>query len=416
MAVIIDPQNAGIAGNMILGAFIDLGVDFQEMKEFVEKIAIDFGDFEINNSKINKNGIESTYIKVKINNNHQKSIQFQELLNKLENIEKLLEKDDSFDKKFIKAVFDISKKVFNRIAISEAKIHGKNLDEVHFHEVGFVDAIVDVFGSVYCYCKLGLNHSNELVIGLPIALGGGTTNTSHGRIPIPSPVVIDMLKGVNCFGGPVAIELATPTGVGLYLELCDDFMDFQPMMKIEDFAYGAGKKNLDFPNVLRLIQGKIIGEKQQIQVLETNIDHLSGEVIGYLFEKLLSLGARDVAIIPIIMKKNRPGYLLKVISKKEDSEKLISAIFKETETLGIRISEHTHRGIANREFIFLETNIHGKKEGINFKIGLIGDEIISSKPEYDDLKEIAKKRNISLTEVSKIANQKIKNYLDKNNQ
>lgn len=183
------------------------------------------------------------------------------------------------------------------------------------------------------------------------------------------------------------------------------------MLKSIATGYGAGKKDFNFPNVMRLIKGKSEVKFQTIDVIETNIDHLSGETLGYLFEKLMKKGARDVSIIPILMKKNRPGQILKVISKKQNTEKLLNLIFKETETLGIRISQQTHRGIANRKTISLNINIQNQKEKIRFKIGLINNKIISSKPEYEDIKKIASKRDMPINEVSEKAKLEIKKYL-----
>jgi len=419
MVLIIDPQNAGICGNMIVGACIDLGCNPTEVKEFMENVASDFGGVNVNVNHVNKSGINSTFLEVETldvesYNNH--SISYKDLLNKVNEIKKVLSlnKSDFYSQNFIDDVFEISKRVFERIAKAEAKVHGKSLNEVHFHEVGAADAIADVFGSVFAFCKLGFNNAEEIVIGLPIALGGGTTESVHGKIPIPSPAVVEMLsknEEVFSFGGPVNSELATPTGVALYIELCDEFKDFQPMTKYTNVAYGAGKKDFNFPNVLRLIQGKTLVKSQSIDVIETNIDHLSGETIGYLFEKLIEDGARDVAIVPVIMKKNRPGQLLKIISKKDTTEKLLNIIFKETGTLGIRVSEQTHRGIANRKIIPLDIDIYGKMEEIRFKLGFIDDEIISSRAEYEDIKKIALKRDIPLNKIYEIANFEIKKYL-----
>lgn len=446
MVVIIDPQNSGIAGNMLAGAFVDLGVNPNEMKEFMEFVANDFGGVKVHINKTNKSGIQATYLEVELKNesnanNHDSnvdshdsnanssennvnnhSISYNELIEIIDKIENTLldNKSNSFlfidlANKEINEIFNISRNVFSRIANGESKVHGKSLDKIHFHEVGAADAVADVFGSVYGYCKLNFNKANEKVIGLPIALGGGTSNTTHGRIPIPAPATVTILNnsGANCFGGPVNIELATPTGVALYLELCDEFKDFQPIMKPTGVGHGAGKKDLDFPNVLRIVTGEYRVKSQAIDVIETNIDHLSGEMIGYLFEKLINEGASDVAIIPIIMKKNRSGQILKVISRKDKTEKLLSIIFKETGTLGIRVSENIHRGVANREFISLDVDIAGKKEKITFKVGSIGNEIISSRGEYEDLKRIANKRSIPLNEIMEIANFEIKRYLSK---
>ncbi|RBQ22341.1 hypothetical protein ALNOE001_20840 [Candidatus Methanobinarius endosymbioticus] len=421
MVLIIDPQNAGIAGNMIAGAFVDLGCDLNEIKKVMETTSAEFGGVKVNINKVNKGGFDSTFLNVEtidIDNPNNHSISYKNLISKIDNL-KTIEKDkkDSvFDLNIIEDVFDISKKVFKRLAISESKIHGKSLEDIHFHEVGAVDAVADIFGSVFAFCRLGFHNSEEKVIGLPIALGGGFIDSKHGRIPIPAPVTLELLSNENIFsfGGPVNTEIATPTGVALYLEICDEFSDFQPMIKVEKVAYGAGKKDFDFPNVLRIIKAKSKIKSQTIDVIETNMDHLSGEAMGYLFEKLMNEGARDVSIIPITMKKNRPGHILKVISQKKTTEKLISVVFKETGTLGIRVSENSHRGIASRKFITLDIDIDGKKENIKFKIGYIGDEIISSRPEYEDIKKIAISRNISLNKVLEITNFNINKYLSLN--
>jgi len=418
MVLIIDPQNAGIAGNMIGGAFIDLGCNPKEMKSVMEYVAGDFGGVNVNVNNINKGGIESTFLEVEIidNNNHNNhSISYKDLLSKINEIEEneSKKKNSIFGNDLIKDIFNISRKVFKRIAISEAKIHGKSLNDVKFHEVGAADAVADVFGSVFGFCKLGFHDKGETVIGLPIAVGGGSINSIHGMIPVPAPVTLDIIseKNIFSFGGPVNTELATPTGVALYSELCDEFMDFQPFVTIDKIGYGAGKKDFDFPNVLRIIKAKSNIKSQSIDVIETNVDHLSGESIGYLFDKLLGEGARDVVIIPVLMKKNRPGNIIKVISKKEDTDRLVSILFRETGTLGIRVSQNFHRGIANKEFISLNIDIEGKIESIKFKIGLIDGEIISSRPEYEDIKRIAIKRNISLNSILNIANFEINQYL-----
>ena len=428
MVLIIDPQNAGIAGNMIVGAFIDLASNFDEVKEIMESVASDFGGVKVSVEKVNKSGIEASFLEVETfdkKNKNNLHVSYKDLLSKIDEIQRKESENDNsvFSDDIIADVFEISNRVFERIAKAEAKVHGKSLDNVHFHEVGAADAVADVFGSVFAYCKMGFNNLEERVFGLPIALGAGTIETSHGKIPIPSPAVVQMLADENnppfTMGGDVYnCELATPTGIALYLELCDEFKDVSPILKIDTVAYGAGRKDFDFPNVLRFIKGKsqfdLKIEPQTIDVIETNIDHLSGETIGYLFEKLMAEGARDVAVIPIIMKKNRPGQLLKVISKKDTTEKLLDIIFKETGTLGIRISQNTHRGVASRKIISIDVDICGKKEKITFKIGFIGDEIISSRPEYEDIRKIASKQNIPLNEVSQIAKSEIKKYLANN--
>ena len=387
MTIIIDPQGSGIAGNMLIGAFVDLGADADELKEIMEKSAIEFGKVEVTFEKICKHGIDSTFCHVEmLENNH--SINYPKFIEKI----KSLDLNDNVKKTSIK--------VFERIAKAESKVHGKTLDTIHFHEVGASDAVADVIGSISAYYSLGLD--NQKIIGLPIAVGGGNIKTAHGVLPVPAPAVVEILKDANMVGGPVDSELATPTGAAIYMELCDEIKEFIPLIKAKKVGYGAGKKDFEHPNVLRIIESSDMAESDNIDVIETNIDHLTGEEIGYLFDKLLDNGASDVSITPIIMKKNRQGSLLKVITREKNREKLIETIFKETGSLGIRIATNMHRGIAKREFEKKTYEINGKNYEVTFKIGYVNGEVISNRPEYEDLKRIASETELPLRKIKEM--------------
>lgn len=387
MTIIIDPQGSGIAGNMLIGAFVDLGANADKLKEVMEKSAKDFGGVEVTFEKINKHGIESTYCHVEMLE-HNHSTAYPEFIEKINN----LDLDEN--------VKETSIKVFERIAKAESKVHGKSLETIHFHEVGASDAVADVIGSIYAYYNLNLD--KQKVIGLPIAVGGGVVKTAHGILAIPVPAVLEILKDAKIVGGPVESELATPTGCAIYMEICDEIKEFIPQIKPKNIGYGAGKKDFDYPNVLRVIESDDICESDKIDVIETNIDHLTGEEIGYLFDKLLSKGASDVSITPIIMKKNRQGSLLKVISLKENRDELVNTIFCETGSLGIRITPNLHRGIAKREFKKKTIEINGKEYEVTFKIGYLNGEIISKRPEYEDLKRIAEDSGLALRKVKEL--------------
>lgn len=386
MTIIIDPQVSGISGNMLVGAFVDLGADSDNLKEIMEKVSSEFGKIEVTFSKINKNGINSTYCNVKMME-ESKVLHFNEFISKI----KKLDLEDFIIEKSIN--------VFKRIAISESKIHGKNLEEVHFHEVGSSDAVADVIGSIYAYYSLNLD--KKKIIGLPISVGGGQIRTQHGLLPVPAPATLDILKGAKFIGGPVNSELATPTGCALYMELCDEIKEFMPMMSPLKIAYGAGSKDFNHPNVLRVILASCEVQNDMVDVIETNVDHLTGEEIGFLFDKLFSFGALDLSIIPTIMKKNRPGNIIKIIAKEDKREDLINILFKETGTLGIRISPNIHRGIAKREFQVKKVEFEGRKFEVTFKIAYVDGEVISKRPEFEDLKKIAIETSIPLKEVSK---------------
>ncbi len=387
MTIIIDPQGSGIAGNMLIGAFVDLGADADKLKEVMEASAKEFGEVDVEFNKIKKHGIEATFCHVEMLEN-KPPVNFKDFISKIEE----LELDEN-----VKAT---SLNIFKRIGEAEAKVHGKTLEEVHFHEVGASDAVADVIGSVYAYYSLG--YDNQKTIGLPIAVGGGRVETSHGIIPVPVPATVEILKDANMIGGPVDSELATPTGCAVYMELCDEIKEFIPMTKAKKVGYGAGRKDFDHPNVLRIIESSEICESDEIDVIETNIDHLTGEEIGYLFDVLLDAGASDVSITPIIMKKNRQGSLLKVISKKDKREIILNAIFKETGSLGIRITPNIHRGISKKEFEKKTFNVNGKNYEVTFKTGYVNGEVISKRPEYEDLKRIAQDSGLPLKEVKEL--------------
>lgn len=387
MTIIIDPQGSGISGNMIIGAFVDLGANPDKLKEIMEKSAREFGKIEVTFEKTVKNCISSTYCHVEMLENN-KPLNYPEFIEKINDLD--------IDEK----VKETSVNVFERIAKAEAKVHGKTIDTIHFHEVGASDAVADVIGSIYAYYSLNLD--NQKVIGLPIAVGGGRIKTAHGILPVPAPAVVEILKEAKMIGGPVESELATPTGTAIYMEICDEIKEFIPLINAKQVGYGAGKKDFDHPNVLRIIESSDITESDKIDVIETNIDHLTGEEIGYLFDKLSSEGARDVSITPIIMKKNRQGSLLKVISRKENREKIIETIFKETGSLGIRIAPNIHRGVAKREFEKETFEINGKEYEVTFKTGYINGEIISRRAEYEDLKRIAEDSGLPLKKIDEM--------------
>ncbi len=401
MVVILDPQNAGIAGNMVLGALLDLGVDIKDAQEVMEYYASYFGDINIKIDKIQKSGINSTYVDIKCHDKN--SIIYSDLLERLNSIEHELVTPD---------ILNFAKKVFRVLAEAEAKIHGKSVDDVHFHEVGAADAVADIMGSAYCFFKLELNF--QRVYGMPVALGGGRKESSHGSMSIPAPATLEILKDVPVFGGPVGNELTTPTGAALLISMVDEFYDFYPILINKKIGYGAGKLDLPFPNTLRILIGESPTDKDKVSILETNLDNVTGEVLGHCFDRFLSAGALDVTIIPTITKKNRPGHLLRVITKPEDSGVVSEAMIRETGTLGVRMLNYVHRNIAERKIIPIKLYINGINFEMRIKIGIFGEEIINIAPEYEDAKEIAEKTGIPLKNVMKMANEEFRILLDTN--
>ncbi|MGB9937520.1 MAG: nickel pincer cofactor biosynthesis protein LarC [Methanobacterium sp.] len=400
MVVILDPQNSGISGNMVVGALIDIGANKESAVEVMEHYGSYFGDINVKIKKVEKSGISSSFVNVKALD--KKTITYNNLIDTL-NIIKHEKIDDD--------ILKFAKEVFKTLGTAEAKVHGTTLDKVHFHEVGAADAVADVIGASYCFYELGFNRKK--VYGMPIALGGGRIKSEHGNLSVPAPATLEILKDFPVFGGPEEKELATPTGAALYVNMVDESCNFYPMISNKKIGYGAGKLDLSTPNVLRIIEGDSEIQTDKVTILETNLDNVTGEVIGHTFDKLMNAGALDVAVIPIIMKKNRPGHLLRVISRISDHDKVSEAIIRETGTLGVRVIPYVHRNIVEREIKTIKINIGETESIINIKVGKIGEDIINYSPEYEDAKRIALETGIPLKDVMKRANETFKKLMDK---
>ena len=400
MVVIFDPQNSGIAGNMIVGALIDLGVDKEVVTQVMEYYASPFGEIKIDINKIQKSSINATYADIKCRDKNP--IKYKELIRRLEELKP--------HPKITTDILNFAMEVFKTLAEAESQVHGTSMEEVHFHEVGAADAVADIIGASYCYYQLKMD--TQKVYGLPVALGGGRKQASHGDITIPAPATLEILKGIPTFGGPVSEELTTPTGAALLKAMVDQFTDFYPLLINGCIGNGAGKLDLPFPNTLRVVTGESFISSDKVSILETNLDNISGEIIGHSFGSLLEAGALDVTIIPTTTKKNRPGHLLRVITKPQDSTKVSEAIIRETGTLGVRVLPYVHRNIAERKIIPIEMDVAGETFKIDVKVGLIGEEIISIAPEYEDARNISLKTGFPLKNVIKLANDEFKKILD----
>lgn len=391
MVVVIDPQVSGLAGNMFIGAFIDLGADKEKIKDVITNYAKEFGDIQVDINKKSKSGVMTTFADIQTHDNSARH--FPDIINKLDEITK---EKYSEDNTVIKSV-ELAKKIFKTLADAESEVHGKNLEELHFHEVGCADAVADIVGASYAYHLL--NFDDEKVYSLPVATGSGCVNTQHGILPVPAPAVINILKNIPTIGGEVDTELATPTGSAILVNITDEYTSSMPLLKNKTIGYGSGKKDLKILNALRIIKADDDSKENVITVLETNIDTLSGEILGGLYDTLLNEGARDVCITPTIMKKNRPGHIVKVITRPENAEHLVNVLMEETGTLGVRMLPHVHRGVAIRENIIHNIKIKDNDEKIRFKIGEINGKVIKCSPEYDDLKILSDKTGIPVKDL-----------------
>ncbi len=369
---------SGISGDMTLGALVDLGVPVQWIESRMK--SINLPHVKIISENIKKNGITGKNIFVKSPNDP--------LTRNFSDIKKIIS-----DSPFSDRVKKLSLAAFKKIAVAEARIHSEKIENIHFHEVGSVDAIVDIIGSFLCIEYLGINeiHASE------ITLGSGFTRCSHGTLPVPSPATLEILKKVPVKGREAASgELVTPTGAAIITTLTSSFGKI-PGMTINHVGYGAGKNNPDseIPNLLRIITGEFNqAQNEIIFVIETTTDDMSQEFSGHLFKKLFAIGALDVCHIPVQMKKNRPGIRLEVLCRKIDLEKMIDLIFNESSTLGIRYYK-ANRIKLERRIITVNTKF-GKmkaKKITNY------DNTFSIQPEYEEMQQAAEKYKIPLKKV-----------------
>ncbi|MGQ9597120.1 MAG: nickel pincer cofactor biosynthesis protein LarC, partial [Thermoproteota archaeon] len=303
----------------------------------------------------------------------------------------------------------------NTLVNAEAKVHGRSINEVHLHEAGSVDTPAEIVGAAIALEDLNLFDTK--VCSTPVAVGGGLFRFSHGTVSSPAPATIEILrsKGFPVIGGPIESELATPTGASLLVNLAQEANRFYPLMKPTAIGYGAGTKDfVEMPNVLRFTFGEFLDYqllRDEISVLETNLDDVAGEIVGHTVDRLLQEGARDVSVIPMFTKKNRPGQILKIIADKTNAERLSRVLIEETGTLGVRVYP-CQRHILSRESIVMDIQVDDVKEFVNVKVAKDGKgEIVQIKPEYDDVERIAQKTDKPLREIMELVKRKAREVL-----
>ncbi|WP_406656965.1 nickel pincer cofactor biosynthesis protein LarC [Methanolobus sp. ZRKC2] len=379
-ALIFDPFS-GASGDMILGTLISLGADRNEVCEAIESTT----DVSVSIEKVSKKGIAAVDVNI-IVDRETHSRHYHEIV------------DVILDAKLPKPVEKDVLQVFEILAKAESKIHDKTLKELHFHEVGQKDAIADIVGSCTAIRNLGA----EEIFCTPINVGGGLVETSHGTLPVPAPATLEILKeGGLFFYGNGKREMLTPTGAAILSHYAKP-IENMPQGKAVSIGYGAGKANIDNPNVLRIMITEIEEpiSTDRVEVLETNVDDVTGEVLGNLFDKLLKLGARDVVIIPATMKKGRPGSIIKVITRPEDSPKIAREIIRETGSLGIRVLSTKHRFVANRKITTIEVDICGQVFECRIKVAEDKNgEIMHISAEYEDCKKLSQATGMPLKEI-----------------
>ncbi|CAN5738803.1 nickel pincer cofactor biosynthesis protein LarC [soil metagenome] len=380
---------------MILGALIALGVNENELIEQLKML--DVSEFEIEITTKDKSGISAIHAEVKTGG--EKGHRH------LHTIEKLIN-DSRLNEQIKKRAVEI----FRNLARAEAKVHGIEISKVHFHEVGAMDAIIDVVGACIGFEMLGI----EKFVCSKIHVGSGFVNMAHGKFPVPPPAVAELLQNIPVYSTDIEGELITPTGAAIIATVCDEFGQI-PEMKIERTAYGAGTREYEnFPNVLRLMLGEVESRDSRVEsefdlktknqkpktknlvLLETNLDDLSPEILGFVMERAFEIGALDCWFTPIQMKKNRPATLVTILCEEIKRENLIELLYTETSTLGVRIST-VERNCVERELRKVETEFGA----VDVKIAKYKGKVVNTKPEYDQMREIALKSKIPLREIEK---------------
>jgi uncharacterized protein (TIGR00299 family) protein len=296
-------------------------------------------------------------------------------------------------------------KIFSRLAEAEARVHNEPVERVHFHEVGGLDAIVDVVGAAICFDLLGI----ERFVCSPLHVGSGTIEMDHGTFPVPPPAVAELLKQAPIYGTAIKGELVTPTGAAIITTVCDEYGPL-PQMDLLKTGYGAGTREYEnFPNVLRLFVGEDHADSEtdeRLWVIETNLDDMPSQYFGHVMERAFELGALDCYFTPVQMKKNRPGVLLTLLCRSRERELLMDALFAETTTLGVRFYEVNRRAL-ERKVVRVETQ-YGP---IDVKVARLNGIVINQMPEYEQCREAARKTNTPLRVVEdavRMALQRIK--------
>ena len=373
---------AGASGDMILGALVGAGVDPRVLVDQLKLLNV--GGWEIDFAPVDRSGISTTYAKVKTAHEHAHR--------HLSDILKIIDESG-----LSQPVKDRAALIFSKLAEAEAHVHNLPVEKIHFHEVGALDAILDVCGAAIGFDLLGI----EQFISSPLRVGFGMTDMAHGRFPIPPPAVAELLKNKPIYAGEIEGEFMTPTGAAIISTVCDRFESL-PAMQISATGYGAGTRNpKGFPNALRVLVGESEGTDaaadERLLMIETNIDDMSPQLFGHVMERAFELGARDCYFTPVQMKKNRPGMLLSILCRPNEREKFLQMLFAETTTIGARSYEVNRRALP-RETVRVQT----KFGAIDVKV-VHSNGDVKAMPEFEQCRAVAQNAGVALREVQDAA-------------
>ena len=373
---------AGASGDMILGAMVGAGVDPNFLREQLSLLPVT--GFKIDFETVNRSGLSATYARVETAHEHKHR--------HLSDIKQIIEGSRLSDPVKQRAV-----QIFTRLAEAEARVHNEPVDHVHFHEVGALDAIVDVVGAAICFEALKIDR----FVCSSIHVGSGMVKMAHGQFPIPPPAVTELLKGVPFYATEIKGELLTPTGAAIITTVCNEYGPI-PQMLTEATGYGAGTREYqDFPNVLRVLLGETedkTATDERLWMLETNLDDASPQIVGHVMDRVLELGALDCFFTPVQMKKNRPGVLMSVLCRRDEKEAVMRLLFMETTTLGIRSYEVTRRAL-QRSVVQVETQ-YGP---IDVKVAHLDGRVVNEMPEFEQCRQAAVHANVPLKVVEEAA-------------
>jgi len=408
MVIIIDSQIAGISGDMLLSALVNLGADKSKIIEGI-KTAEKFLDGseikKIEFETIKKHGTEATFLVLEIEEkvNERKGIEIKKCIqNSLEKLN-LSEKANNFALSSIDTLMKV-----------ESKIHGYPIESVHFHEASSIDTVVDIIGSTIALDDL--KFFDDQIVTSPVAVGGGTVTFSHGTTSNPANAILEIFRNSNITisGGNVKEELTTPTGASMLVSLTNECSEFYPSLKIKSIGYGAGEKDFEgFSNVLKIVQGEKANNiiRDSVKVLETNVDDVSGEILGNLIEKIMLKGAKDVTISSAITKKGRPTNLVSVICDSNCAEDIMNLLIQETGTLGVRIRT-SERFIVPRSIESIPVTIEGQNFTIHYKTA--NNNLKNFKLEFEDVKQISNSLNKSFRETGELLKSQVRKKLYSN--
>jgi pyridinium-3,5-bisthiocarboxylic acid mononucleotide nickel chelatase len=378
---------AGASGDMILGALVGAGVEPRVLVEQLELLGV--SGWQVNFEQVDRSGLSATYARVHTAHEHAHR--------HLGDILKII-----YDSRLTDGVKERAARIFSLLAEAEARVHDQPVEKVHFHEVGALDAIIDVCGAAIGFELLGI----EQFISSPLRVGAGMTEMAHGRFPIPPPAVAELLKGKPIYAGDIEGEFVTPTGAAIISAVCQSFGPV-PAMRIEATGYGAGSRDHHkFPNALRIFVGETEGATgpadEILLMIETNIDDMSPQVVGYVMDRAFEFGALDCNLTHTQMKKNRPGLLFSILCRPDEREKFLRMIFAETTTIGARSYQVLRRALP-RETVRVETQFGPIDVKVAYLNNSANNGAVNAMPEFEQCRMAARQAGVPLREVQDAA-------------